>query len=95
MNKLQKFVIVRRHKGGKIDVIGTNSGQAFVEKAAQKHASFLHDQGGSYQVLEIARLNEYLTQGANGNGTSKTKDTVPDGHGKGDGGGGDDRQSPS
>ena len=60
MNKLQRFVIVRRHKGGELDVIGTNSGQAFVEAAATKFRDRLAQEGGSYQVIEIAKLFDYL-----------------------------------
>lgn len=60
MNKLQRFVIIRKHKGGEIDVIGTNSGQAFVEAAAVKYRDRLAKEGGSYQVIEIAKLFDYL-----------------------------------
>ncbi len=61
MNKLQRFVIVRRHGKGQLDVIGTNSGQAFVEAAAEKHRNRLEQFiGGSFQVLEIGMLRDYV-----------------------------------
>ena len=57
--RLQRFVIVRRHKNGTIDVIGTNGGLPFVEAAAQKHMNRLVNLiGGSYHVLEITKLAE-------------------------------------
>lgn len=93
MNKLQRYVIVRRHGSGKIHVIGTNSGQAFVEKAAQKTADRLKDTGGSFHVVEISKLFDYLAE--NANGTSKIKDDVPNGQRESDGSRGDDSQPPS
>lgn len=93
MNKLQKYVIIRRHGKGQIDVIGTNSGQAFVENAAKKTADRLRDTGGSFHIVEITKLFDYLTE--HGNGTSKVKDDVPNGPGAGDGSRGDDSQPPS
>ncbi len=62
MNKTQRFVIVRRHKAGKIDVIGTNSGQAFVEGAAAKACLRLTQEGGSYHVVEITKLLDYYKE---------------------------------
>jgi len=61
MNKLQRFVIIRRHSKGQIDVIGTNSGQAFVAAAAEKHARNLTSMlGGSFHVQEIQPMEEYI-----------------------------------
>ncbi len=61
MNKLQRFVIIRRHSRGQIDVIGTNSGQAFVEAAATKHTRNLTSiLGGSFHVQEIQPMEEYI-----------------------------------
>ena len=59
MNKLQRFVIVGSTREG-VEVIGTNSGQAFVEAAAEKHCNLLarrHQR--SFRVVEIAKLGDY------------------------------------
>ncbi len=93
MNKLQRYVIIRRYGGGQIDVIGTNSGQAFVENAAKKTADRLRDTGGSFHIVEITKLFDYLAE--HGNGTSKVKNDVQNGRREGDGGRGDDSQPPS
>ncbi len=59
MNKLQRFVIVGSTREG-IEVIGTNSGQAFVEAAAKKHCDLLTRRlQRSLRVVEIAKLGEY------------------------------------
>lgn len=59
--RLQRFLILRRHKGGQLDVIGTNGGLPFVEAAAEKHRARLETfVGGSYTVFEISKLGAYL-----------------------------------
>jgi len=61
LERLQRFLIVRRKKSGKLDVIGTNGGLPFVAAAAEKHkARLIEIIGGSYQVLEISKLRTYL-----------------------------------
>lgn len=71
MNKLQRFVILRRHQGGQLDVIGTNSGQAFVEAAAEKHcARLINHIGGSFQVQEIGMLRDYVEANSKKEGTT-------------------------
>jgi hypothetical protein len=64
MNQLQRFVLVRRRQHG-TDVIGTNSGQAFVAAAAEKHKARLEELvGGSYTVVEIGQLRTYIEANA-------------------------------
>ncbi len=59
--RLQRFVILRRKKNGQLDVIGTNGGLPFVAAAADKHRLRLIETiGGSYTVIEIAKLRVYL-----------------------------------
>jgi len=61
LERLQRFLIVRRKKSGQLDVIGTNGGLPFVSAAAEKHKVRLIELiGGSYQVLEISKLRTYL-----------------------------------
>ena len=65
MNQLQRFVIVRRRQQGVVDVIGTNSGQAFVANAAEKHRNRLEELlGVQCQVVEIAQLRDYIEANA-------------------------------
>lgn len=60
MNKLQKYYIVRNNKE-RIEVIGTNSGQAFVKAAAEKHMERLLNRiTGSFQIVEVAKLKDYI-----------------------------------
>jgi len=61
LERLQRFLIVRRKKSGQLDVIGTNGGLPFVAAAAEKHMARITELiGGSYQVLEISKLRTYL-----------------------------------
>jgi hypothetical protein len=59
MNKLQKYYILRRLRK-EIQIIGTNSGQAFVEAAAKKHMERLSRRvGGDFEIIEVNKLKEY------------------------------------
>ena len=59
VNKLQRFVIVGKARDS-IDVIGTNSGQAFVEAAANKHRDILsRTYRRSFRVVEITKLRDF------------------------------------
>lgn len=61
MNKLQKYYIVREHPDDPVRIIGTNSGQAFVEAAAEKHMKRLKKRiTGNFHIVEITKLNHYL-----------------------------------
>jgi hypothetical protein len=60
MNKLQKYYILRNHQE-QVEVIGTNSGQAFVRAAAEKHKERLINRiVGTYQIVEVSKLKEYI-----------------------------------
>ena len=60
MNKLQKYYILRNHKD-KVEVIGTNSGQAFVKAAADKHIERLLNRiTGTFQIVEVHKLKDYV-----------------------------------
>jgi hypothetical protein len=60
MNKLQKYYIVRTNNS-KVEVIGTNSGQAFVKAAAEKHMERLLNRiTGTFQIVEVAKLKDYI-----------------------------------
>ncbi len=62
MNKLQKYYIIRTVKGKNlVEVIGTNSGQAFVKAAAEKHLERLCNRiTGSFQIVEVSKLKDYI-----------------------------------
>ena len=66
MNKLQRFIILSSAAKDPAlthtRVIGTNSGQAFVEAAADKHASRLRERypHNHYSVVEITKLKEII-----------------------------------
>ena len=62
MSRSQRFVIVRKRIDN-IDVIGTSSGQLFGESAAHRHVSKLNEKDGSFHVMEIAKLMDYLMAG--------------------------------
>jgi len=60
MNKLQKYYILREHQE-KVEIIGTNSGQAFVRAAADKHMDRLINRiTGDFHIVEVSKLNEYV-----------------------------------
>jgi hypothetical protein len=57
MNKLQKYLILSGRR-----VIGTPSGQAFVERSAKKYADLLTEKHKpqSFQVVPITSVRELL-----------------------------------
>lgn len=62
MNKLQKFYILNHRPGGYVDIIGTNSGQAFVQAAAEKHKELLLNKPnsrGTFTILEVTKLKDF------------------------------------
>jgi hypothetical protein len=60
MNKLQKYYIIREHKA-KVEIIGTNSGQAFVRAAADKHMERLLNRiTGTFQIVEVHKLKDFI-----------------------------------
>lgn len=66
MNKLQKYYILEGQSQDPmlthVRVIGTNSGQAFVEAAAQKHMGRLKDRNPNlhYAIVEVHKLRNLI-----------------------------------
>jgi len=66
MNKLQKYYILEGQSKdpmlSHVKVIGTNSGQAFVEAAAEKHMGRLKARNPSlhYVIVEVHKLGALM-----------------------------------
>jgi hypothetical protein len=58
-------VIIHKKQHNIIKAIGTNGGLPFVEAAAFKHRDRLEEEvGGSFGVVEITQLREYIDPSA-------------------------------